>query len=129
MFGSAIASFSASTPVLKGVGILSILLALPWFYIGWYAVRREHKLVMLVFFGATIFFLATWVVVFSSDVYRLVFTKWTFFAVITVATFFLLVASLITSIVCRLHFGQGLVVQCGSFNLLAIVLITKLSLQ
>jgi hypothetical protein len=58
------------------------------------------------------FFLASWVAVFSSDVYRLLFTTWTLFAAVTVATFFLLVGSLIAGILCRMRFGMGLAAQC-----------------
>lgn len=118
LFTSPIASFSSTTPAFKGVGLLSILLTIPWFVIGWVAIRREHKILMVVFLVMNGLFLAGWVAVFSSDVYRLVFTKWTFFAAVTVATFFLLVGSLIAGVLCRMHFGMGLAIQCTySFSL------------
>lgn len=111
LFNSPIASFSATTPAFKGVGMVSVLLAIPWFVIGWIAIRKENKKLMLVFLAMNSFFIASWVAFFSSDTYRLVFTKWTFFSAITVATFFLLVGSLIAGILCRMRFGQGLAVQ------------------
>ncbi|KAG8792268.1 hypothetical protein FRC16_011473 [Serendipita sp. 398] len=111
LFESPIASFSSTTPAFKGVGILSVLLGTPWFLIGWVAIRREHKSLMVVFLVTNAFFLASWTAVFSSDIYRIVFTKWAFFAALTVATFFLLVGSLVTGVLCRMHFGQGLAVQ------------------
>lgn len=111
LFESPIASFSAGTPVFKGVGLASVLMVVPWFIIGWIAIRREHKMLMIAFLIMNVFFLGSWTVVFSSDIYRLVFTKWSFFAVITVTSFGLLVGSLIAGLLCRLRFGQGLAVQ------------------
>jgi hypothetical protein len=111
LFTSPIAAFSSTTPIFKAIGLLSILFTIPWFIIGWIAIRREHKVLMVVFLVMNALFLASWVAVFSSDVYRLVFTTWTLFAVVTVATFFLLVGSLIAGILCRMRFGMGLAAQ------------------
>jgi len=111
LFISPIAAFSSTTPIFKAVGLLSILFTIPWFIIGWIAIRREHKALMVIFLVVNAVFLASWVAVFSSDVYRLTFTTWTFFAAVTIATFFLLVGSLIAGILCKMRFGMGLVAQ------------------
>lgn len=70
---------------------------------------------MIVFLVINLYFIIFWIAVFSSDVYRLVFSKWPFFGAFTISTFFLLVVSMTVGVLYRLHFGEGLVSQCAYY--------------
>ena len=65
-------------------------------------------MMMGVFTALNVLLLAGWIVTFASDVYRVVFLAWTFFAVVSVAGFFVLVGSLRAGVVCWMRFGSDL---------------------
>jgi len=111
LFNGAISSFSSTTPIHKGIALASGLLTVPWFAIGWIAVRKERKLLMVAFFVLTSLFLVSWCGTFASQTFGVLFGKWPFFAALSVSAFGLLVVSLLVSVLCRLHFGQGLATQ------------------
>lgn len=49
---------------------------------------------------------------FASALYRFVFSAWSFFAMMTVFAYILLVSSVILGFLCRIQFGNGLVDYC-----------------
>lgn len=99
---------------------------------GWYSIRREKKRMMIVFLGICLFITVGWAILFYSDVYRWwafpasgrifylnsfifinrSFVQWPYLACYTVASFTLLIASLVLGIICRLNFGKGLAQYC-----------------
>jgi len=107
--------------VLKGLAVVSLLFGVPWAVVGWLALRKAEaeagspegkwfgkRMMMGGFIGLNVLFLAGWVATFASDVYRAVFLAWTFFGVVSVAAFFVLVGSLGTAVVCWMRFGRDL---------------------
>ena len=121
--GAGASTMTASTTItaLKGLGIISLLLAVPLGVMGWWALHVEEmrsggttvkatraRWGMAVFLVLDVFFVAQWTATFASDVYREVFMRWTFFAALSVGGFFLLVGSLGAGVVCWMRFGRVL---------------------
>ena len=66
---------------------------------------------MVTFFIITTLFIASFGGMFGSDAFRLIFSSWSLFRSITVASLFGLVLSFALSVFCRMRFGQGLASQ------------------
>lgn len=98
-------SSSAYKPFL----IITLILLLPWLTTGWYGVRRELKIPMLVFLALSVGYLAGWAAMFDSISFRWTYMTWTFFGVMTSTSVFLTLVALILGIICRINFGKGLV--------------------
>ncbi|KAJ7042664.1 hypothetical protein C8F04DRAFT_1076686 [Mycena alexandri] len=81
---------------------------IPWLMLGWFAVRREMRVGMIVFLGLSILYLAGWGVMFLSTTFRWTFRTWNFFGIITSASVFLTLVSFTLGVICRLNFGKGL---------------------
>ena len=129
LFGGAVASLSKTTNIFKGIAIVSLILALPWFILVrshltllpfsltnfraqcWIAVRKENKSLMVAFFFVTTFFIASLCSMFGSDAFRLILPTWPFFRSLTIASLCGLIISFGLSIWCRLRFGRGLASQ------------------
>jgi hypothetical protein len=47
-----------------------------------------------------------------NKVYRTIFSRWSFFATLTLTSFILLVLTTALGIVCRINFGKGLAEYC-----------------
>ncbi|KAH9481284.1 hypothetical protein JR316_0005806 [Psilocybe cubensis] len=88
--------------------IVTLVLQIPWLIIGWVCVRRECRIRFFIFcfISTTAFSLS--ITMFSSNIYRYIFSTWPFFATITITAFVLLVGTTVLGIICRLHFGEGL---------------------
>ncbi|KAF7297185.1 hypothetical protein MIND_00951600 [Mycena indigotica] len=99
---------ASHTTVYNALVIASIVLVLPWIALGWYGVRREHKGMMISFLGIAFFFVAGWALMFYSIVYRWSFVQWPYLGCFTVASFILIIASVILGTICWRHFGEGL---------------------
>ncbi|KAF8175155.1 hypothetical protein BJ912DRAFT_931183 [Pholiota molesta] len=99
---------SQHTAAYQAVYITSVLLLIPWIAMGWYAIRREMRRMMLVFLGIGFLIITGWAVMFYSLVFPWTFMQWPYLGCFTVASFTLLVASMALGIVCRLNFGKGL---------------------
>jgi len=102
---------SIITPHIKGykaTGIVSCIVLIPWLVMGWFAVRREMKKTMMAFLVISALLLLQWVLMFVSNYYRLVFSTWTFFGMMSVAAAIVTTLALCLGVVCRLNFGQGL---------------------
>ncbi|KAF9048021.1 hypothetical protein BDZ89DRAFT_1057978 [Hymenopellis radicata] len=87
---------------------VTALVEIPWVVLGWLSVRREYRKLFVVFGLLSLFLLGVSSFMFASDLYRLIFDSWPFFATITVTAYVLLVVTSFLAIVCRLHFGKGL---------------------
>ena len=128
LFGGVTSSLSMTTSIFKGIAIVSLVLALPWFILVrshspfsfsltnfrvqcWVAVRKENKSLMAAFFIVTTLFIASICSMFGSDAFRFIFRDWSFFRSLIIASLCGLVISLGLSIWCRLRFGRGLASQ------------------
>jgi hypothetical protein len=99
----------ASTKVpYKTMIILVGCLIVPWLMLGWFAVRREMRLAMLLFLGLSVLYLAGWAAMFDSTTFRWTFVEWRFFSIIVATSAFLILISFILGLVCRINFGKGL---------------------
>jgi len=88
--------------------IITGVLLIPWITIGWFSVRREQRLGMVVFLGLTVLYLAGFGVMFISTTFRWTFRTWAFFSMIATASMTLTLFSFILGIICRLNFSKGL---------------------
>jgi len=88
--------------------ILTGVLLIPWLMLGWFSVRRELRLGMIVFLGLSLCYLAGWGVMFLSTTFRWTFQTWGFFGVMSSASVFLALASSVLGVICRVNFGKGL---------------------
>ncbi|KAG2350691.1 hypothetical protein BDR05DRAFT_921995 [Suillus weaverae] len=98
-----------SSPEYKPLLIVTLILLLPWLTTGWYGVRRELKIPMLVFLALSVGYLAGWAAMFDSISFRWTYRTWTFFGVMTSASVFLILVAFILGIICRINFGKGLI--------------------
>ncbi|KAJ7275458.1 hypothetical protein B0H12DRAFT_1207933 [Mycena haematopus] len=88
--------------------IITGVLLIPWLMLGWFSVRRELRLGMIVFLGLSVCYLAGWGVMFLSTTFRWTFRTWEFFGIMSTASVFLALVSCVLGVVCRLNFGKGL---------------------
>ncbi|KAJ7058121.1 hypothetical protein C8F01DRAFT_1149615 [Mycena amicta] len=86
--------------------IVTAVFEIPWLLLGWMSVRRESKILFLlfVFISCVLFSLATLMLI--SPLYRFVLTDWSFYATISFTANILLVATSVLAIICRTHFGK-----------------------
>ncbi|KAJ7785881.1 hypothetical protein B0H16DRAFT_1670180 [Mycena metata] len=90
-----------------GFVITGVLLP-AWLMIGWFAVRREMRLGMIVFLGLSVLYLAGWGVMFLSTTFRWTFRTWNFFNIMATLSVILTLLSFALGVICRLNFGKGL---------------------
>jgi hypothetical protein len=88
--------------------IFTAVLLIPWITMGWYGIRRENKRLMSVFLVLGFIFISGWALMFYSLVYRWTFLQWPFLASLTVASYVVMIASMVLGIKCWLNFHQGL---------------------
>jgi hypothetical protein len=123
---TAMSRISTHTPVFKALYIFHVIILLPWIAVGWYAIRHELKRTMIVFLAIGFDITGAWAILFYSTTFRwyvrgdfsgsfLVsflsirsFMQWPYFGCFTVASFILLIASIVLGVVCRMNFGKGL---------------------
>ncbi|KIJ68694.1 hypothetical protein HYDPIDRAFT_24949 [Hydnomerulius pinastri MD-312] len=98
----------ATSPVYKPLLIITLTLLFPWLALGWFSVRRERKVPMLIFLIMCLGYLGGWGAMFDSTTFRWTYMTWTFFGVMTSASVFLTLLSFILGIICRINFGKGL---------------------
>ncbi|KZT69426.1 hypothetical protein DAEQUDRAFT_265307 [Daedalea quercina L-15889] len=99
---------SLHTPIYKALFVFTIVSLPPWIVMGWYAVRRELRLLMAGFMVVSFIYIACWSIMFYSQVYRWTFINWVFFASMTVLSFVVLVLTTVFGALCWLNFGKGL---------------------
>jgi len=122
---TAMSHVSTHTPVYKAIYIFQVTILLPWIAIGWYAIRHELKRTMIVFLAIGFDITGGWAIMFYSTTFRWYvaviflfvlfsllsvrsFMQWPYLGCFTVASFLLLIASIILGVVCRVNFGKGL---------------------
>ncbi|KAJ3486147.1 hypothetical protein NLI96_g4437 [Meripilus lineatus] len=108
ILNAAIGRLSTNVAMHKGVISLVLILLVPWLAIGWIAMRREHKRLMLVFLALSFLYLVGWAAMFAAPSFRWTFVQWKFFALMATASVVLTLTTLILGIVCRMNFGKGL---------------------
>ncbi|KAJ2932080.1 hypothetical protein H1R20_g5012, partial [Candolleomyces eurysporus] len=91
------------------IGFVVVLVAeIPWLFYGWICVRKECKIRFGVFLFLSAVLIAISSVLFSSNLYRCIFTSWSFFATVTVTAFVLLVLTAAMGVLCYFNYGKGL---------------------
>jgi len=105
---SYIGTLSEHTKIYVTGFIATGVLLLPWLGAGWYAIRREHKVMMICFLASSFIMLFGWTVMFYSQIVRWTFLMWPNLACYTVAAQLLVVISVALGIICCRHYGEGL---------------------
>jgi hypothetical protein len=75
---------------------------------GWFSVRRELKITMMIFLVLCIGYLVGYGVMFVSDTFRWTFVQWRFFSLMAMGSVVLNVLAFILGVICRVNFGKGL---------------------
>ena len=109
LFNGAIGDLADFTKIYKASAFITLILLGPWLALGWFSVRKEHRLQMFFFLVLSVLYLAGWGVMFFATTFRWTFVTWRFFSVMSSASVFLTVMSLVLALVCRFNFGKGLV--------------------
>jgi hypothetical protein len=105
---SPMATYSWHTTVYQGLFIFTTVVLIPWITMGWFAVRREMKLMMSIFLTIAFMLLSSWAIMFYSLIYRWTLAQWPFLACFTGVSFILIIASIVLGVVCWLNFNKGL---------------------
>lgn len=90
---------------------------------GWFAIRRELKLVMAGFMFLVVAYIVCWGAMFYSEVYRWTFIEWPFFACSTLVSMVVLFGSVISSTISWMGFGKGL----AHYRTSSLLLLTSLA--
>ncbi|KAJ7160793.1 hypothetical protein C8R46DRAFT_1353541 [Mycena filopes] len=117
--GTGITKISQHNTVYIGLIIATTVLVLPWIALGWYGVRREQKRMMISFLAIAFFFMCGWGIMFYSIVYRWSFVQWPYLGCFTVASFILIIASMILGTICWRNFDLGLAEYLNAESALA----------
>ncbi|KAF7326872.1 hypothetical protein MVEN_02581100 [Mycena venus] len=116
---TAISKISTHTPIYDALIIATTVLVIPWIALGWYGVRREQKRLIISFLGVGFFFISGWAIMFYSIVYRWSFVQWPYLGCFTVASFILIISSMILGTICWRNFDQGLAQYLNAEDALA----------
>ncbi|KAF7298362.1 hypothetical protein MKEN_01360800 [Mycena kentingensis (nom. inval.)] len=104
---TAIAQLAHHAELYKAGAIFSLVIVLPWLALGWYSIRRESQRLMFAFLLIAFLLVGGWGLMFYSVVYRWSFERWPLFGCFTVASFILIIASVILGALCWSRFGKG----------------------
>ncbi|KAH9486641.1 hypothetical protein JR316_0000706 [Psilocybe cubensis] len=108
LLNSVIGDFATSLKLYKVTSFITLALLIPWLMTGWFAVRRELRVPMIIFLSLSVLYLIGWGVMFISTTFRWTFRTWIFFSIMACASVFLTFTSIVLGIICRLNFGKGL---------------------
>jgi len=108
LMNSVIGDLASFQKLYKVTSFITLALLIPWLMTGWFAVRRELRLPMVIFLLLSILYLGGWGVMFVSTTFRWTFTTWTFFSIMATTSVSLTLLSVILGVLCRLNFGKGL---------------------
>jgi len=108
LWNSPIGDLTNLRVIYKVIAIATLILLVPWLVTGWFAVRRELRVPMIIFLLLSVLYLAGWSLMLFSTTFRWTFVTWAFFGINFSASVFLAVVAFILGIVCRLNFGKGL---------------------
>jgi len=87
---------------------ITLALLVPWITLGWYAVRREWKRLMVAFLAVAAAVFASWVLMLMSWSFAWTFVEWPFFACQIVAASLSLLTTIVFGVISWLHFDKGL---------------------
>ncbi|KAJ7030469.1 hypothetical protein C8F04DRAFT_1113775 [Mycena alexandri] len=90
------------------LSIITLALLVPWITIGWYAVRREWKRLMVAFLAIAAAVFASWVLMLMSWSFAWTFVEWPFFACQIIAASLSLLTTIVFGVISWLHFDKGL---------------------
>jgi len=90
------------------LSIITLAILIPWITMGWYAVRREWKGLMIAFLVVAGAVFASWVLMLKSWSFLWTFVNWPFFGCQMVAATLSLLTTIVFGVVSWLHFGKGL---------------------
>ncbi|KDQ20440.1 hypothetical protein BOTBODRAFT_26445 [Botryobasidium botryosum FD-172 SS1] len=99
---------TAHAKAFEAVYWVVLLALIPWIAMGWFASRRERRRMMHAFLVLSALLIAAWAFMFVSKAFRVTFTTWTFFALMSVCAVVLTLLTLIFGVLCRVNFGRGL---------------------
>jgi len=108
LMNSIIGDLSSFLTLYKVSSFITLASLIPWLMMGWFAVRHERRVPMLIFLILSVLYLGGWGIMFFSTTFRWTFITWTLFALMTIASVVLTLLSAILGVVCRLNFGKGL---------------------
>ncbi|KAG6919586.1 hypothetical protein DXG01_004250 [Tephrocybe rancida] len=108
LFNSAIGDLADLKTLYKIASFVTLALLIPWLMTGWFAVRRELRVPMIIFLVLSVLYLGAWGFMFISTTFRWTFVTWRFFSIMATASVLLTVASLTLGIICRCNFDKGL---------------------
>ncbi|KAJ7650226.1 hypothetical protein FB45DRAFT_887343 [Roridomyces roridus] len=105
---NAISGMTWHKPLYVALSIFTLAILIPWITMGWYAVRREWKKLMVVFLAIAAIVFTSWILMLKSWSFLWTFINWPFFACQIVAASIALMATITFGIISYLHFGKGL---------------------
>jgi len=105
---NALSGMTYHKPVYIALSIFTLAVLIPWITMGWYAVRREWKKLMVVFLVIAAVVFASWILMLKSWSFAWTFINWPFFACSIIAASLALLTTIIFGVVSWLHFGKGL---------------------
>jgi len=105
---NAISGMTYHKNLYLALSIFTLAILVPWITMGWYAVRREWKKLMVVFLVIAAVVFASWILMLKSWSFAWTFVEWPFFACSIIAASLSLLATIIFGVVSWLHFGKGL---------------------
>lgn len=90
------------------LSIFTLAILVPWITMGWYAVRREWKGLMIAFLAIASLVFTSWILMLKSWSFSWTFVNWPFFACSIIAATIALATTIVFGIISWLHFGKGL---------------------
>ncbi|KAH8115390.1 hypothetical protein DFH11DRAFT_1759676 [Phellopilus nigrolimitatus] len=104
----ALAEFSHHRTIYRVIFIITCIFEAPWVFVGWTAIRREHRIWTIIFLVVGVAITAAWSSMFASVLYMWTFQNFPFFATMTISSFIVLIITLALALLCRKNFGKGL---------------------
>ncbi|KAJ6619810.1 hypothetical protein B0H10DRAFT_1148958 [Mycena sp. CBHHK59/15] len=95
-------------PLYIALSIFTLAILVPWITMGWYAVRREWKRLMVVFLTIAAVVFASWILMLKSWSFAWTFVNWPFFACQIIAASLSLLTTIVFGVVCWVNMGKGL---------------------
>lgn len=108
LFNGVAAQVAWYVPLYKASAMTTAVLVAPWVISGWVGVRKERRILMLIFLVLSVVYIGGWSVMFLSTTFRYLFGTWKFFCVMFTASIAFSTISFALGVACRINFGKGL---------------------
>ncbi|KAH9916270.1 uncharacterized protein BXZ73DRAFT_105899 [Epithele typhae] len=105
---SSLAYLAEKAPLYYALFVFTIVTIVPWIICGWYAVRREKKLLMGISVFLNVAYVVCWSTMFDAPVYQWTFIEWPFFACMLMVATFCLIGAGVFAVISWVNFGKGL---------------------